>query len=166
MTKINSLKELLVEELRDLYSAEVQLTKALPKMADAAEFPELKYGFAEHLEQTRGHVIRLEKALEELGEDPKGKTCKAMEGLIAEGKESISEKGPAPIRDANLIGSAQRVEHYEIAAYGTARTFAETLGLAGIADLLQETLDEEIETDRKLTEMARTVNEEALAVAN
>jgi ferritin-like metal-binding protein YciE len=165
MTKINSLQELLIDEMHDLYDAETQLIKALPKMAEAATNPQLKAGFQEHGEQTKGHAARLERALSDLGEKPRGKSCQAMEGLIKEGKESISEKGPDAIRDANLIGAAQRVEHYEIAAYGTARAFAEALGLREIASLLKQTLDEEAATDRKLTEMAQRVNQDALHAA-
>src|SRR5579871_3148241 len=116
MAKINSLEELLVDELRDLYNAESQLVKALGKMAKAANNPDLREGFEEHLEQTKGHVERLERAFEILDESPKGKTCHAMKGLVEEGSEAIEVKGPEPIQDANLIGAAQRVEHYEIAA--------------------------------------------------
>lgn len=161
MSKIETLEELLVDELRDLYNAESQLVKALPKMAEAASNAELKEGFTNHLEQTKGHVSRLERALEMLDESPKGKTCQAMKGLVAEGEEAIDMKGPDAIHDANLIGAAQRVEHYEIAAYGTAREFASTLGRSEIAELLQETLNEEAETDKKLTALAKRINSEA-----
>ena len=162
MSEINSLKDLLVEEIKDLYSAENQLLKALPKMAKAATNAELKAGFTEHLEQTRGHVARLEQAAELLAESAKGKTCKAMEGLVEEGKEAIESDAPDAIRDASLIGAAQRVEHYEIAAYGTAHAFAEKLGLEEVAELLQSTLDEETEADEKLTALSDAVNDEAV----
>lgn len=163
MAAINSLRDLLVDELRDLHNAENQLLKALPKMAKAASHEELKEGFTEHLEQTREHVDRLEQCFKILGEKAKGKTCHAMQGLVEEGQEAITEEAPDAIRDAKLIGAAQRVEHYEIAAYGTARAFAETLGEDKIAELLQETLDEEGETNKRLTALSETVNEEANA---
>ena len=161
MPSINSLQELLVDELKDLYDAEKQLVKALPKMAKAASNEELKEGFMAHLEETKGHVERLEQVFSKLGAPARGKPCKAMKGLVEEGSEAIEQEGPDPIRDAKLIGAAQRVEHYEIAAYGTARTLAETLGEDEVAEILQETLDEEGETDKKLTALASTVNEEA-----
>jgi ferritin-like metal-binding protein YciE len=161
MATINTLQELLVDELRDLYDAENQLVKALPKMAKAATNEKLREGFSEHLEQTKGHVQRLERAFELLDEKPKSKTCKAMKGLVDEGAEAIGLDAPDSVRDADLIGAAQRVEHYEIAAYGTARAFAEQLGEGDVAELLQETLDEEAETDQKLTQLAETVNQEA-----
>lgn len=163
MADVTSLKELLIDELKDLYSAETQLVKALPKMAKAASAEALKAGFLEHLEQTKEHVNRLEEALERLEASPKGKTCPAMKGLVEEGTEAIDLDGPDAIRDAYLIGAAQRVEHYEIAAYGTARAFAETLGEADIVELLEQTLNEESETDEKLTEIAKSVNTAALA---
>ena len=163
MPAVNSLRELLVDELKDLYSAETQLLKALPKMAKAASHEDLKEGFTEHLEQTKDHVDRLERSLKILGANAKGKTCAAMKGLIEEGTEAIETDGPDAIRDARLIGAAQRVEHYEIAAYGTARAFAQTIGETKIADMLQDTLDEEGQTDKKLTAMAETINEEANA---
>ncbi len=162
MSKVTSLKELLIEELQDLYSAETQLVKALPLMSKAASHDELKAGFDEHLEQTREHVDRLEEALKLLGGSvSKSKKCKAMEGLIAEGSEKIKLDADPAIRDAALIGAAQKVEHYEIAGYGTARSFAEQLGLDEVADILQETLDEEAETDDKLTALSESINEEA-----
>jgi ferritin-like metal-binding protein YciE len=160
--KLNSLRDLLVEELRDLYSAENQILKALPKMAKAASSPELQSGFQEHLEQTRGHVERLDRIFEMLDAKSRGKKCKAMEGLLEEGKEIMGEDGEPPVMDAALIGAAQRVEHYEIAGYGCARTYARILGEDEIADLLQQTLDEEAETDRKLTDIAEnSINFEA-----
>lgn len=161
MSSVNTLHELLVSELKDLYSAEKQLVKAIPKMADAATNSELKQGFLDHLEETKGHVNRLEQAFNKLGATPKAKTCKAMEGLVKEGAEAIDLDAPEAIRDACLIGAAQRVEHYEIAAYGTARALAHTLGEDEVASLLQDTLDEEGETDKKLTTVAQTVNQDA-----
>jgi ferritin-like metal-binding protein YciE len=154
---LDSLHDLYVDELKDLYSAENQLLKALPKMAKAASVPELKAAFEEHLEITRGQVSRLETIFEELEVSPKGKKCKAMEGLIEEGKEIIEEKGAPAVVDAALIAAAQRVEHYEMAGYGCVRTFANLLGYEQAAALLQETLDEEGEADKKLTELAETV---------
>jgi ferritin-like metal-binding protein YciE len=154
---LDSLRDLYVNELRDLYNAENQLLKALPRMAKAASSPELKAAFTEHLEVTRGQVGRLEQVFTELGVSPKGKKCKAMEGLIEEGKEMMQEDGEAPVRDAALIAAAQRVEHYEIAGYGCVRTFAKLLGFAEAAKLLQQTLDEEGAADKKLTQLARSV---------
>lgn len=158
---MNSLRELLVDELQDLYNAENQLIKALPKMAKAASNPKLKDGFETHLKETKGHVDRLEQCFRLLGEKAKGKTCHAMQGLVEEGKEAIEEDGVDAVRDAQLIGAAQRVEHYEMAAYGTARAFAETLGETKVVKLLQATLDEEGETDKKLTVLSGKVNREA-----
>jgi ferritin-like metal-binding protein YciE len=158
MSELNTLRDLLVDELRDLHNAESQLVKALPKMAKAAKNKDLKAGFTEHLSQTKEHVSRLEKALGILEAKAGSKTCHAMKGLVEEGGEAIETEGPDEIRDANLIGAAQRVEHYEIAAYGTARSFAETLGEPEIVNLLQTTLDEEAATDKKLTELSETVN--------
>src|SRR4051812_20243738 len=152
--KLKSLQDLLVDQLKDLYSAENQLLKALPKMAKAATNPDLKAGFEEHLEQTRGQVERLQQACDELDVSPKGKKCAAMAGLIEEGAELMEEDFPPNLMDAALIAAAQKVEHYEIASYGTVRTWAEQLGEAKIVKLLQETLDEETETDQKLTELA------------
>src|SRR5205807_6322183 len=149
------LKELYVDELKDLYNAENQLVKALPKMAKAASSDELRQGFEEHLEQTRGHVQRLDKIFEMLDESPKGKKCKGMEGLVEEGSELMEEDLEDALLDAALIGAAQRVEHYEIAAYGTVRAFAEELGESEHVSLLEETLEEEKETDEKLTELAK-----------
>jgi ferritin-like metal-binding protein YciE len=163
MAALKTLRELLVDELRDLHNAENQLIKALPKMAKAASHEELKEGLQAHLEQTRDHVDRLDRCLKLLGANAKGKVCHAMKGLVEEGQEAIENDSPDAIRDAQLIGAAQRVEHYEIAAYGTARAFAETLGETKIAGLLQETLDEEGETNKKLTALSETINEEANA---
>lgn len=159
---MKSLQDLLVDHLKDLYSAENQLIKALPKMAKAATSADLSAGFKAHLEETRGQAERLERICEQLGVTPKGKKCAAMEGLVEEGKEVMEEDMEPAVRDAALIAAAQKVEHYEIAAYGTAREWAEQLGLADAAELLQETLDEEKATDEKLTELARQeVNQKA-----
>lgn len=155
------LRELYVDELKDLYSAENQLVKALPKMAKAASSDELRQGFEDHLEQTKGHVQRLEKIFESLDENPKGKKCMGMEGLIKEGSEVMGEDFEGALMDAALIGAAQRVEHYEIAAYGTVVEFANVLGESEQASLLKETLDEEKETDEKLTEAAKEINQQA-----
>jgi ferritin-like metal-binding protein YciE len=154
------LKELFIDELKDLYNAENQLVKALPKMAKAAGSAELRSGFEEHLEQTKGHVERLETIFKKLGENPKGKKCKGMEGLVEEGSEAIEEY-EGSVRDAALIGAAQRVEHYEIAGYGTVIALAQQLGEEGHAGMLKKTLEEEKETDAKLTALSGTVNAEA-----
>lgn len=160
--KESALKELYIDELRDLYSAENQLTKALPKMAKAATSDELRAGFEEHLEQTKGHVDRLEQIFKELGEKPTGKKCKGMEGLVEEGSEMIEEEDlEDEARDAGLISAAQRVEHYEIAAYGCVRTYAKQLGEDEASELLEQTLNEEKETDQKLTKLAEKINVEA-----
>jgi len=152
------LRELYIDELKDLYSAENQLVKALPKMAKGADSEELRQGFEEHLEQTQGHVQRLEEIFEALRESPKGKKCKGMEGLIEEGAEVLDEDYEGSILDAALIGAAQRVEHYEIAGYGTARAMAEVLGEIQHVTLLTDTLEEEKETDEKLTKLAQKAN--------
>jgi ferritin-like metal-binding protein YciE len=152
-----SLKDLYIDELKDLYSAENQLVKALPKMAKAASSPKLRAGFEEHLEQTKGHVQPLETIFQQLDESPKGKKCKGMEGLIEEGGEAIKEY-EGELRDAALIGAAQRVEHYEMAGYGTVIAFAEELGETKHVSLLKETLKEEKETDEKLTGLSGEIN--------
>jgi ferritin-like metal-binding protein YciE len=154
--ELNSLDDLFVEQLNDLYSAENQLVEALPKMAKAASNKELKDGFQEHLKQTKEHVSRLEQIFDELGQKPGGVTCEAMEGLIKEGEEYVEEDMDENVRDAALIAAAQRVEHYEIAGYGTVRTYAKHLGNKKAAKLLQQTLDEEGETDKKLTKLAES----------
>jgi ferritin-like metal-binding protein YciE len=154
---LDSLHDLYVDELKDLYNAENQLLKALPKMAKKATAPELKAAFTEHLEVTRTQVGRLEQIFEALEVSPKGKKCQAMEGLVAEGAEVIGEAGDPAVIDAALIACAQRVEHYEMAGYGCVRTFATLLGYEDAVTLLQETLDEEGEADKKLTELAETV---------
>jgi ferritin-like metal-binding protein YciE len=162
--KLDSLKKLYVEELRDLYNAENQLIKALPKMAKGASSDELKQAFKDHLEQTKEHVERLDEIFGRLDEKPTGKTCKAMKGLIEEGSEILDEDGEESVLDAGIIAAAQKIEHYEIASYGTVRTFANLLGEEEAADLLQQTLDEEGETDKHLSELAEEiVNEEALS---
>ena len=158
-----ALKELYIDELKDIYNAENQLVKALPKMAKAANSEELRTGFREHLEQTRGHVQRLEQIFKELGEKPSGKKCKGMEGLVAEGQEMMGEDFEDDVMDAALISAAQRVEHYEIAAYGTVRTYAELLGEDTAVQLLEQTLEEEKETDQKLTDMASEINVRAMS---
>jgi ferritin-like metal-binding protein YciE len=162
----NQLKELYVDELRDIYNAENQLIKALPKMAKAATSEDLRAGFEEHLEQTKGHAQRLEQIFTALGEKPSGKKCKGMEGLIEEGKEMMEEDLEDEARDAGLISAAQRVEHYEIAAYGCVRTYAKILGEDEAASLLQQTLEEEKETNEKLTELAEKINVEAAGSGN
>lgn len=163
MSSLSTPRDLLVEELKDLYSAENQLLKALPKMAKAATNEELKAAFETHLEQTEGHVERLEAIGKELGESMKGKKCKAMEGLIAEGKEVIEEDAEPALLDLALIGAAQKVEHYEISGYGTVRTLAKIAGETGIIKTLQETLDEEGETDKLLTKLASKIDVRELA---
>ncbi|MGA2021799.1 MAG: ferritin-like domain-containing protein [Candidatus Sulfotelmatobacter sp.] len=160
MTK-NSLRELYIEELKDLFSAENQLTKALPKMTKAASSDELRQGFERHLEQTRGHVERLQQIFEMLGEKGTGKKCLGMEGLVKEGAETIGDDFEDAVMDAALISAAQRVEHYEIAGYGTVMAYAELLGESEQASLLRETLQEEKETNEKLTELAKAINVEA-----
>ena len=155
------LKELYIDELKDLYNAENQLLKALPKMAKAASSDELRQGFEEHLEQTQGHVERLEQIFESMEESPKGKKCMGMEGLVKEGSEVMDEDFEDAVLDAALIGAAQRVEHYEIAAYGTVSEFAKILGENEHVSLLAQTLQEEKETDEKLTELAKKINPQA-----
>ena len=162
----NSLMKLYVDELKDLYSAENQLVKALPKMAKAASSDYLRKGFEKHLEQTKGHVSRLELIFRSLEESPKGKKCMGMEGLIQEGSEVIGEDFAGAVIDAALIGAAQRVEHYEIAAYGTVREFAKILDQPKHASLLEETLNEEKETDEKLTDLSRQINIQAIEEAS
>lgn len=152
--KLDSLEDLFLHELKDLLSAEKQLVKALPKMAKGAANDSLRAAFEEHLGQTKTHVERLEKIFSTLGKPPRAEHCKAMEGLIEEGGDLLKEEGQDFVKDAAMIGAAQRVEHYEISAYGTARTLAELLGNRQAAKLLQQTLDEEKETDKKLTELA------------
>jgi ferritin-like metal-binding protein YciE len=157
----NSLRDLYVAELRDLYNAETQLVKALPKMAKASSNAELRQGFEEHLRQTSEHVSRLEQIFDMLGEKPTGKKCLGMEGLVKEGAETMKVDYEDALMDAAIIGAAQRVEHYEIAGYGTVRAFAELLGENEHVPLLDQTLEEEKQTDDKLTQLAEQVNSEA-----
>ncbi len=152
--ELSTLKDLYIHELKDLYSAEKQIIKALPKMAKAATSAELAAGFKEHLEETKEHAVRLEKILKSHDQTTRGPKCKGMEGVVAEGAEMIEEEADEEVRDAGLIAAAQRVEHYEMAGYGTARTYAELLGDKEGAKLLQTTLDEEAATDEKLTSLA------------
>lgn len=162
--KLQTLHDLLVEQVKDLYSAETQLLKALPKMTKAATSEALKTAFTSHLEETQGQVERLDQILEKLETKPGRKKCQAMAGLIEEGKEMIDEDAEPSVHDAGLIAAAQRIEHYEIAGYGTAKAFATLLGEQEIADLLDETLQEEKAADDKLTEVALTgINEAAVS---
>jgi ferritin-like metal-binding protein YciE len=157
--KVTTLHELFLEQLKDLYSAETQLIEALPKMAAAAHTPALKKGFEDHLKQTEEHARRIVEIFQGLDAgEPTGKTCQAMKGLIKEGQETIHEDATVAVKDAALIAAAQRVEHYEIAGYGTVRTFAELMGHDSAVKLLQATLDEEAATDQKLTTAAKTIN--------
>lgn len=161
--EINSLQELLVDELRDIYHAEGQLVKALPKMAKKASDGDLKSAFETHLQETQGHVQRLEQVFEKLGQKAKGKPCEAMKGILEEGKEIMGEDMDEEAMDAALIAAAQKVEHYEIASYGTVRTWANVLGEKEVVRLLQQTLDEEGKTDKLLTKLAESkINVEAV----
>jgi ferritin-like metal-binding protein YciE len=163
--KLASLHDLFVDELKDLYNAETQLTKALPKMAKAAASEELRTAFEKHLDETEHQIERLDTIFKQLDASPKGKKCKAMAGLIEEGKEMIETDGEEAVKDAGLIAAAQRVEHYEMAGYGTVRTYAQLLGFDEAAKLLQETLEEEAAADQKLGELAQTINVAAQAPA-
>lgn len=162
MTALKNLQDLYVEQLKDLYSAETQLVEALPKMEQAATDPQLKEGFLMHLEQTRQHVNRLESVFADLGEEPGGHTCKAMKGLIAEGAEMIDQDAAPAVKDAGLIACAQRVEHYEIAGYGTVARYAEVLGKRQHLETLRTTETEEKKTDSQLTELAGSINQTAM----
>lgn len=155
--ELETLKDLYIHELKDLYSAEKQIIKALPKMAKAANNAKLAAGFKEHLEETKEHAARLEKILASHDQTTRGPKCKGMEGVLKEGEEMIEEEADEEVRDAGLISAAQRVEHYEMAGYGTARTYAELLGDKEGAKLLQKTLSEEGQTDEKLTKLATSV---------
>jgi ferritin-like metal-binding protein YciE len=157
----NSLRELYIDELKDLYSAETQLVKALPKMAKAASNDQLRQAFEEHLRQTSEHVSRLEQIFEALEEKPTGKKCVGMEGLVKEGSEVMKEDYTGEVKDAAIVGAAQRVEHYEMAGYGTVKAFAELLGETEHVSLLEETLNEEKETDEMLTQLAEEINASA-----
>lgn len=165
-TELKSFKDLFVNQIEDLYDAENRLTKALPKMADAASSSQLKQAIQHHLTETQGHVSRLETIFRELNIEPKRETCEAMKGLISEGEEMIKAKGDSDVKDAALIAAAQRVEHYEISGYGTARAFARRLGMTQAANLLQQTLGEEEAADRKLNQIAESsVNVQAASSA-
>lgn len=158
MSKLKSLRDLYIEQLQDLHSAELQLTKALPELAKAATDTALKSAFEDHLDQTRIHVLRLEGICRQLDVSPRGNTCKAMKGLIAEGRQMAAEDAQSAVRDAGLIAAAQRVEHYEIAGYGCVRAYAAVLGDQENIEILQQTLDEEGDADHRLTEIAATIN--------
>jgi ferritin-like metal-binding protein YciE len=161
--KPENLQQLFLKELRDLYDAEGQITKALPKMIDGASYPELKSALQEHLDVTKLQIQRLDQIFQILGEKSTGESCKGMKGVISEGSEMMSDAKDPSTRDAGIISSAQRVEHYEIAGYGTARTYAHLLGQQQIAQLLQQTLDEEKQADNTLNKIASSVNLEAKA---
>jgi len=163
-TELKSFEDLFVNQIEDLYDAENRLTRALPKMADAAHSSQLKKAFEHHLTETQGHVSRLESIFRQLNKEPKRETCEAMKGLVSEGEEMIKAKGDADVKDAALIAAAQRVEHYEISGYGTARAFARRLGMTQAANLLQQTLTEEEAADQKLNQIAESsVNLQASA---
>ena len=155
-----TLKTLYIDELKDLLDSENQLIKAIPKMAEASTSPELRAGFEEHLGQTKNHATRLETILTALGEKPKGKKCKGMQGIVAEGDEILGEGFEGALMDSGIISAAQRVEHYEIAAYGCVRDYAKLLGETNAVQSLEQTLAEEKATDKKLTELAQTINRE------
>ena len=152
---VDSMEKLFVSELKDLYSAENQITRALPKLAKAATSSDLRTAFQNHLKETEGQIVRLEKIFEILGASPKGKTCEGMKGVLAEGSEVLEETEEGEVRDAGLISAAQRVEHYEMAGYGSVRAYAERLGQSEIAELLEQTLEEEKAADKKLTDIAK-----------
>jgi ferritin-like metal-binding protein YciE len=161
---LESLEELFVEELRDIYNGEKQILRALPKMAKAAESPELSNAFTKHLKETEGQVQRLEKIFQGLGQAVRGKTCKGIQGIIEEGKEKLEKEDVGPVLDAALIAGAQKVEHYEMAVYGCLRTYAQLLGNSEAAKLLEQTLNEEEATDKKLTQLGESgINEAAVA---
>jgi ferritin-like metal-binding protein YciE len=162
---VENLEQLLIDELKDIYSAEKQITKALPKMAKATKSPELRQAFETHLEETKGQIERLDQIFETLGKKATGKTCHGMQGVIEEGSEMLQELDKGDVRDAALISAAQRVEHYEIAAYGTVREYAKMLGHKDVAKLLDETLEEEKATDEKLNSLSARVNSEAMKAA-
>ena len=156
--RVDSIEKLFIEELKDLYSAENQITKALPKMVNAASSKDLKKAFESHLRETEGQIERLVQICNILGTSPKGKSCEGMKGVLDEGSSMLHESAEGDVRDAALISAAQRVEHYEMAAYGTVRTYAQLLGQAQVAKLLEETLEEEKAADQKLTSIAQKVN--------
>jgi len=161
MAETNGLRDVYIDELRDLYDAEHRLIKALPKLAKAADSDELRSGIEAHLEQTKGHAQRLEQIFESMGEQAKAKKCKGIEGIINEASQTLDEDFKGAVMDAAIIASAQRAEHYEIAAYGSVRSFAEQLGETKAASLLQQTLNEEKEADAKLTKMSEVINPRA-----
>ncbi len=162
MANVRNLEDLLVHELKDMYDAEQQLVEALPKMARAAKSEELKRAIQAHLEQTRGHVERLSQVFRHMGKRASRETCEAMQGLITEAQQVLEEEMEPSVLDAAIIAAAQKVEHYEMASYGTARTFAHMLGQHEAAQLLQETLDEEEQTDKSLSKLANTLNMQAV----
>ena len=162
---LDSLDKLFLDELKDMYNGEKQITRALPKMAKAAENPELQQAFTKHLKETEGQIQRLEQIFQQLGEEVRGKTCKGLQGILEEGKEMMEEKGDEAVMDAALISAAQKVEHYEIASYGCLRTYAQLLGYDGAVRLLEQNLAEEEAADQKLTELGEGgINEAAAAV--
>jgi ferritin-like metal-binding protein YciE len=162
---VDSIEKLLLEELKDLHSAETQITKALPKMIQAASSPELKKAFEKHLKETEGQIERLDRAFEVMGKKSTNKTCEGMKGLLSEGAEMMREIKVGEVRDAALISAAQRVEHYEIAAYGTVRSYAQQMDQSEVADLLEQTLEEEKATDEKLTQISKKINSAAQRAA-
>ncbi|MGA8730415.1 MAG: ferritin-like domain-containing protein [Terracidiphilus sp.] len=166
MSTVDTMEKLFVQELKDLYSAENQITKALPKMVKAAASNELKSAFEHHLKETEGQIQRLDKVFEILGTSPKGKTCDGMKGVLEEGNQMLSETAEGDVRDAALISAGQRVEHYEMAGYGTVRAYAERLGKSQIVKLLEQTLEEEKAADKKLTEISKKVNPAARETAS
>ncbi|HKV38676.1 MAG TPA: ferritin-like domain-containing protein [Blastocatellia bacterium] len=162
--KYETLKDLYLDELRDVYDAENEIVKALPKMVESASSPELRNAFAHHLEQTRRHVTRLEQVFEGMGEKPKAKKCDGVRGILEEGEDLMGQKGDQAVLDAGLIAGAQRVEHYEMAVYGSLRTWAQRMGNSQAVRLLEETLGEEKEADHKLTQIAeQSINRQAAA---
>jgi ferritin-like metal-binding protein YciE len=162
---VDSIEKLLIEELKDLHSAETQITKKLPKMIEAASSADLKKAFEKHLKETEGQIERLDKAFEILGTKVTNKNCDGMKGILSEGSEMLRETKSGEVRDAALISAAQRVEHYEISAYGTGRSYAEQLNQSEVADLLQQTLEEEKATDEKLTQLSKKINNAAKRAA-
>jgi ferritin-like metal-binding protein YciE len=158
---VGTLEELFIDELKDLYSAEKQIVRSLPKLAKAASTPELQDALQTHLEETKGQVVRLEQIAEIVGKKLTGKTCNGMKGVLEEGSDVLEEVEKGSVRDAALIGASQRVEHYEMAGYGTARNFAKLLGLDDVVELLEQTLEEEKAADKKLTAISKSVNDQA-----
>jgi ferritin-like metal-binding protein YciE len=162
---VSTMEELLIDELKDIYNAEKQITRALPKMVKATTSPELRQAFESHLEETQGQIERLDKVFEILGRSARGKTCHGMQGVLEEGAEVIEDTKKSPLRDAALISAAQRVEHYEMAAYGCVREYARLLGQKEIVQLLEQTLEEEKAADEKLSSLSESVNSEAMSAA-